>query len=396
MSASGTPRLYHQDPLLLEFDATVVAHGRFGDRPSVVLDRSAFYPEAGGQLGDHGSLGDVAVVDVQVDDEGVVHHLIEGAPPAVGAAVRGSIDRARRRLHMALHTGQHMLSRALLDEAGAETVSSRLGSTACTIDVNLASLDEAAVARAEELVQRVIEDDLPVRAYFPTPEELARLPLRRAPKVTENVRVVDVGGFDVSPCGGTHCTSTAQVGLATITNLERYKGKMRVTFLAGRVARREVTARSRSLAELARGFSCGPLDVRAGVERLRADLQGAQASLGDARARWAELYGQRLVAEAAARGEARVACVLEGEPVETLRALGSQVTAAPGVVAMLASRSGEGMQVLVARGEGSAFDCGAWLKRAAAEHGGRGGGRADRAEGRLPATVDWLALTREG
>ncbi len=391
MSARATTRLHYEDPTLLEFDAEVVALSRFGDRPSVILDRSAFYPESGGQLGDVGSLGDVAVIDVQVDDAGVVHHLIDRASIAVGATVRGRVDRARRRLHMALHTGQHMLSRALLDEAGAETVSSRLGSTACTIDVHLASLDEGAVARAEDLVNRVIEDDVAVRQYFPTPEELAKLPLRRAPKVTENVRVVDVGGFDVSPCGGTHCTRSAQVGVVTITGVERYKGKGRVTFLAGRVAQRELSARSKSLAELARSFSCGPLETRAGVERLRGDLQRARESLGLAREQWAALYGQRLVAEAAARGEPRVVCLLEGDTIETLRALASAVSAVPGTVAMLASSTAEGLLITLARGEGSAFDCGAWLKRVAAAHGGRGGGRPDRAEGRLPSSVDWRA-----
>ncbi len=234
-SASATTRLHYDDPMLLEFEAEVTAHGRFGERHSVILDRTAFYPESGGQLGDVGTLGARAVLDVQVDDAGVVHHIVEGEAPAVGSTVEGVVERSRRRLHMALHTGQHMLSRALLDEAGAETVSSRLGSTSCTIDVHLASLDEAAVARAEDLVNRVIEDDLAVRQFFPSPEELARLPLRRAPKVSENIRVVDAGGFDVSPCGGTHCTRTSQVGVVTVTGVERYKGKGRVTFLAGRV-----------------------------------------------------------------------------------------------------------------------------------------------------------------
>ena len=396
MSASATTRLHYDDPMRLEFEAEVTAHGRFGARPSVILDRTAFYPESGGQLGDVGTLGALAVLDVQVDDAGVVHHLVEGDAPAVGTRVKGAVERSRRRLHMALHTGQHMLSRALLDEAGAETVSSRLGSTSCTIDVHLASLDEAAVARAEDLVNRVIEDDLAVRQFFPSPEELARLPLRRAPKVSENIRVVDAGGFDVSPCGGTHCTRTSQVGTVTVTGVERYKGKGRVTFLAGRVAQRELAARSKALADLARSFSCGPLDVRAGVERLRGDLQGARESLGLAREQWATLYAQGLVADALAQGERRVACVLDGDAIETLRALASRITATPEMVALLASRTSEGLLVALARGEGSAFDCGAWLKRVAAAHGGRGGGRADRAEGRLPASVDWLTLAATG
>ena len=389
-----TRRLDHGDPLLLEFEARVLDAGLHDGRPAVVLDASAFYPESGGQLADLGSLGDAIVTDVQVDNGGVVrHYLAEGAAlPAPGASLAGRVDRPRRRLHMALHTGQHMLSRALLDEAGGETVSSRLGSSSCTIDLHLAAVVEAAVARAEALVNAVIDDDRAVRVFFPAPDELAALPLRRAPKVTENIRVVDVGGFDLSPCGGTHCARTSLVGALHITGVERFRGKTRVTFLAGRAALDELRARSASLAELGRLFTCGPHDARAAIERLRAELQSTRDALGDVRARWAEGVAERLLREAAGAGSSRVVLALDGESVETLRALGQRIAARPGAVAFLASRVDDGLLVLVARGEASSFDCGAWLKRAAAAQQGRGGGRPERAEGRLPGGVDWSAL----
>jgi alanyl-tRNA synthetase len=147
---NGTPRLYFDDPLLVRFSSRVVAHGRFGERPSVILERTAFYPEAGGQMADRGTLGGHAVDDVQIDEAGVVHHLVAGgALPEVGAEVAGEIDRDRRRAHMALHTGQHMLSRALVETAAAGTISSRLGDSACTIDVDAAKLEESDLALAE-------------------------------------------------------------------------------------------------------------------------------------------------------------------------------------------------------------------------------------------------------
>ena len=394
----ATPRLYFDDAARLDFDAVVTAHAPFGGRPAVVLDRSAFYPESGGQLGDTGRLGDAVVEDTQCDDSGVVFHVLAAGSeaPAVGQTVRGAIDRARRRLHMALHTGQHMLSRAMVDEARAETVSSRLGATVCTLDLDAPSLDEATLLRAERLVASVIEDDLPVRQWFPDADELAALPLRRRPKVSENVRVVDVGGFDVSPCGGTHCARTSQVGTMHILGVERYKGKVRVSFLVGRSALDELRARSGSLVELGRMFTCGPHDVRPAVERLRADLKTAQESLGDVRARWAERVADDLVRRAADEGSSRVVLLLDGEGIDTLRALGGRLSARPGVEVFLASRSDGALQVLVARGPGSTLDCGAWLKAAAAAHGGRGGGRPDRAEGRLPGTVDWSTLVAGG
>ncbi|MEI8258366.1 MAG: alanyl-tRNA editing protein [Deltaproteobacteria bacterium] len=391
----ATPRLYFDDPALVAFDARVIAHGTWQGRPSIVLDRTAFYPEAGGQNADHGVLHGLRLLDVQVDDDGVVHHVADGALPAVGTEVHSDVDVPRRRLHRALHTGQHMLSRALIDEARAETVSSRLGETSCTIDVDRDSLDEAAVARAEDLVNAIIDADVAVRAFFPTADELRALPLRRAPKVTENIRVVDVAGFDVSPCGGTHCTQTSQVGLVKVTGLERYKGKMRVSFAAGKRARVELFTHSESLRALARELTCGVSEVKTGLDRLRRELADAREALGLSRAQLAEHAAASLWLAAQAAGSTRVVATFDEGGTEFLRAVGARVTSHPGAIAMLSARSADGLAVLVARGEGSTFDCGAFLKRAAAASGGRGGGRVDRAEGKVPTGADWAALVAQ-
>ncbi len=388
-----TARLYYNDPLLLDFTATVVAHGAFAGAPSVLLDRSAFYPESGGQMADRGCLGGVAVADVQVDDDGLVHHLLEGAALLdVGASVAGGIDRARRRVHMALHTGQHMLSRALTDIAFAATVSSRLGETTCTIDVDRETLDERLVAQAEALVNAVVDDDAPIRAFFPTPDELAALPLRRAPKVTSNIRVIAIGDLDVSPCGGTHCTRTAQVGLLRITGIERYKGKARVTFSAGPRARRELWDEAAVLRDLGKAFTCGPRDVPTAVEKLRRELGDAREALGHARSRLADAAATDLAAASAADPDHRAVAVLDDTGVEILRRIAGRVAATPAAVAFLAGRTDGGLAVMISRGSASRFDCGAFLKRVAAAAGGRGGGRPEHAEGRLPADADWPAL----
>jgi len=181
--ALDTERLYYDDPLLVEFRARVMERSDLAGQASVLLDRTAFYPESGGQMADRGKLNGLDVLDVQVAADGALHHVLGRDPPEVGAEVVGHVDALRRRVHMALHTGQHILSRALLDIAAAETVSARLGETACTIDVDVANLVERDVARAEDLANAVIDDDVVIRSFFPDPGELARLPLRRAPKV---------------------------------------------------------------------------------------------------------------------------------------------------------------------------------------------------------------------
>ncbi|MCW5808059.1 MAG: alanyl-tRNA editing protein, partial [Deltaproteobacteria bacterium] len=259
-----TKRLYHDDSYLRTFDAEVAAIAAWKDRTAVILDRTAFYPEAGGQLGDRGTLGGVAVVDTQETDAGILH-VLDGAVPAVGARVTGAIDWARRRQHMAQHTAQHLLSGALLDRAQAPTQSARLGETALTIDVARDRIPEADLAAAEDLANDLVDDDLPIRAWFPSPAELAELKLRRDPKVDADIRVVAIGDFDFSPCGGTHCARTSQLGAVRITNHERYKGMTRVTFVAARRGRADLFARDHALRQLATAFSCGPAEVPAAV-----------------------------------------------------------------------------------------------------------------------------------
>ncbi|HEU4533401.1 MAG TPA: alanyl-tRNA editing protein, partial [Polyangiaceae bacterium] len=379
------------------FSAEVSGLGAFGDRPSVLLSRSAFYPESGGQLGDRGTLNGVPVLDVQIDEAGRVHHLVGDASAfAPGAAVEGKVDWPLRRLHRSLHTAQHLLSRALLEVAGAETVSSRLGSSA-TIDVGPCGLTEASLADAERLVNDLAADHRPVRVLYPTLEELPSLGLRRPPKVTEGIRVIDIDGFDRTPCGGTHCDSTAEIGLLRVTGLERYKGGFRVTFAAGARSLADYREKDRALAELARQFTCGPGDVGAAVEKLRRELGEARAELGDVRTRWARSVGAGMLAAArpGAAGERRVVAVFDDLPVELVRALATAFGASEGALAFLAARGPDGIAASVVRGPGVSFDCGAFLRRACAAAGGRGGGRPDRADGRLPASVDWAALVEK-
>jgi alanyl-tRNA synthetase len=385
----STERLYHADSFLRDFTARVVAHGAHRGRASVILDRTAFYPEAGGQMADRGTLAGAAIADVQADDDGTIHHvLVEGAAlPAVDSEAGGAIDWARRRQHMAQHTGQHMLSAALVTAAQAPTASARLGDTACTIDVERDKLPDAELAKAEELANAIVDDDLAIRAWFPDPAELASLPLRREPKVDARVRVIAIGDFDLSPCGGTHCAHTAQVGTLRVLGTERYKGMTRITFAAGAKARAELAARDAALRSLAAGFTCAPAEVAAAVDKLRRDLAGARDALKDGRERLAELTANALVV-----GEGPVVACVPGD-AELLRAIAARVTGA-GRDALLAAASPDGVAVLFARAAGSALDCGKLLGALAKQTGGRGGGRPERAEGRFPAEIatQWPAL----
>lgn len=383
-----TRRLYHDDATSRWFDAEVAAITTWKGQPAVVLDRTAFYPEAGGQLGDRGTLGGATVIDTQETDDGTIVHLITGDAPAVGAPVTGELDWARRRQHMAQHTAQHLLSGALLDRAAAPTASARLGETSLTIDVTRDRIPEAEIAAAEDLANDLIDDDLAIRAWFPTAHELAALKLRRDPKVDVDIRVIAIGDFDFSPCGGTHCSRTSQLGAIRITGAERYKGMTRVTFTAGRRARTELFARDAALRVLATRFSCGPTEVPAAIDKLTRDAEAVGAELTVLRNRLATSIA------AAFPGTGAVVAAIPAEP-ELLRSVAAKLVAA-GRDAILCAPEDAGATVVLFRGAGSTLDCGAMWKTLAARVGGRGGGRADRAEGRLTSAIaDWPALIAE-
>jgi alanyl-tRNA synthetase len=387
-----TVRLYHDDAYLRRFEATVVSVTTHRDRPAIILDRTAFYPEAGGQLGDRGTLAGAPIDDTQELDDGTIVHLLSASdtssPPAIGATITGELDWTRRRQHMAQHTAQHLLSGALLDRAAAPTASARLGETALTIDVTRDRIPEAELAAAEHLANDLVDDDLPIRAWFPTAEELPTIKLRRDPKVTESIRVVAIGDFDFSPCGGTHCARTSQIGALRILGAERYKGMTRVTFAAARRARAELFARDHALRALATQFSCAPDGVGAAIDKLKRDAEAADATATALRGRLANQVA------ASFPGGGRVIADVPGD-AELLRGVASRLATA-GRDALLATSDDTGTTVVLMRAAGSTLDCGALWKQLAARSGGRGGGRADRAEGRLAqATADWPALISE-
>jgi alanyl-tRNA synthetase len=395
-----TRRLYHEDAYLRRFEGEVIAITQLEGRPAVILDRTAFYPEAGGQLGDRGTLAGIAVLDTQQIDDGAIAHVLGGDPPAIGTIAAGEIDWARRRQHMAQHTAQHLLSGALLDRAAAPTASARLGESALTIDAARDRIPDAELAAAEALANDLIDDDLPIRAWFPSPEELAQLSLRRDPKVDTEIRVVAIGEFDYSPCGGTHCARTSQLGAIRITSAERYKGMTRVTFTAARRGRAELFSRDQVLRGLAAQFSCGPAEVPQAIDKLRRDADTAGAELTALRGRLAGMLARELLAGggaspgAAGPGAGPIVASLPGD-AELLRGVGAKLVAA-GRDAVLCAPDAEGSTVVLFRAAGSTLDCGALWKRLAAEVGGRGGGRADRAEGRLARPVeDWSALVEK-
>lgn len=367
-------RLYYADSYLRHFRARVIESLESGGRPAVVLDQTAFYPTAGGQPHDLGRLGIAQVLDVAIreDDQAIVHVLDARLEPG---PVEGAIDWTRRFDHMQQHTGQHILSQAFIRVAGAETIGFHLGAESVSIDLAAPSLPDRPIAEAESLANEVVTGNLSVRAWFPDATELAALALRKRPEAAGPVRIVAIGDFDHSACGGTHVARTGEIGLIAVLRAEHLKRGTRIEFRCGHRARSDYGAKRAIVRELAAALTCAPEELPASITRMRNALQESRRQLAAYRERELDAEAATLLAGAATRTGWRVRSAgWTDRPVEEIRGLALRVTESPGAV-VLFGIAGERGQLVFARAENVALDLAPWFRRALdALGGGRGGG----------------------
>ncbi|HVO09920.1 MAG TPA: alanyl-tRNA editing protein [Vicinamibacteria bacterium] len=377
-----TERLFLDRADLLEFDAAVLARREHDGRPAVVLDRTAFYAESGGQPWDTGTLGEARVVAV-LESAGEILHVLDR--PLAGDRVHGRVDAGRRRDHLQQHHGQHLLSRAFVEVARAQTVAFHLGSEVTTIDLDRPVTEEQARA-AGRLANEVVWQARPVQLSV-IPPEAARAEGLEVPEGAEGgVRVVDVSGFDRQPCGGTHPRTTAEVGVVLITGLERYKVGMRVSFVCGHRALLAFDRRRQVLEALVSTLSAPVEDLVAVARKVREDLAESERRSRGLVERAIEGDARRLL-EAARAGAptpdspALVMTALEGWAPGDLRTLASRIVALAPAVALLGSRAEAKAHLVFAQSEGLRHDVPALLKASLEVLGGRGGGRGNLAQG---------------
>ena len=374
-----TERLYYDDAYLWQFDATVTSV-RNGKRPGeweVTLDRSAFYPTSGGQPFDTGilSFGKVKakVTDVEADADGEVIHTVDKEIPA-GTAVHGEIDSARRTDHMEQHGGEHMLAGTIWEKLGGTTIGLHLGQTDSSIDVSMPDerthLTEEEILMLENTVNARIRMDAPIRCWFPDEEELKRLPLRKAPTVTEHVRIVAMGDFEMVACGGTHPASTGRIGLLKIISTIPAKGKIRISFVCG--------GRAVSLFQTYMRYADkAGAALSSPVEKLSAAAAELKYRLSEAEKRANRLETREILAKMEENGEdlkGITLCVLTMPETDgrAVTAAVSDYIGTKGRAALLCA----GERLTFARSADVKIDMNELIKRVA-----RGGGRPDMASG---------------
>ena len=348
----------------------------------VVLDQSLFYPTSGGQPHDTGTLGKEHVVNVVKKAE-EVRHLVEGGHFEVGQDVYGKIDWVRRYRHMQRHTGQHLLSQAFVRVKPAfETKSVSLTSSVCTVDL-AGETEEGAQVEAEKLVNEVVYEGLEIHAFEVTEQEVKRYSLRRPPKVSGTIRLVKMGDWEVSACGGTHLRSTAEAGPIKLLKSERIKsGLTRVYFVCGLEALEDYSLKHTVSRDLALAFSTQVEEVPERVAALQNDLTAAKREVSDLQAKFARLLSERLLADATRGQYGRVIRYqLAADEVALLKPLAALLTKQKDVVALLGTVQNGRAQLLFARGDAATLSMADLIREVLPLIKGRGGGKSELAQG---------------
>jgi len=373
-----TERLYYTDCYLKEFSARVIRTSPDPHGTRVYLDRTAFYPESGGQPSDRGTLGGVRVLDV-IDEGDEVAHILPNALPE--ESVEGRIDWDRRFDHMQQHTGQHILSAAFERTGGYKTVSFHLGTESATIDLDSDRVGAKQIEEAENLANGVVFENRAVQISFRTAAEVQQLDLRKPTFREGDVRLVEVTGFDLSACGGTHVNGAGSVGIICVRKVERAKGLTRVEFVCGGRALRRARQDYDILSEAGRLLSSGFESVPELIAKQALDLREAGKSVQKLVEELAQWEATQLWQNAPEKSGVRIVrCVFPSTEGKKAKLVAHAVAKQAAAIALIGVK-GMPTKLFFSQSTGGRANLADLMKQTLAKFGGKGGGTRDFGQG---------------
>ena len=268
-----TEKLYDKDSHLKEFEGTVLSCEKSGEKYAVTLNGTAFFPEGGGQRSDRGCIGDAYISDVQIKNGEILHFADK--PLNIGQVYNCKIDFDFRFRNMQNHSGEHIISGIVHKLFGFNNVGFHLGAE-MTVDFD-GELTRRQLDEIEDLANKAVYENLPVKAYYPSDEELKNLDYRSKLDLKENVRIVEIKGVDVCACCAPHVKATGEIGVIKILDFEKYKGGVRLLVKCGRDALCDYREKYESVLEISNLLSAKRFDVSNAVSKLNEQLSAEKA-----------------------------------------------------------------------------------------------------------------------
>lgn len=372
-------KLYLNHSYIKNFKANIIDVKQDGDRILLVLDKTAFYPEGGGQPSDTGLIGDCHISHV-FEQDGLVYHISDKKPENL-ENVECSIDWERRLDFMQQHCGQHILSASFESILGCKTIGFHLGEKYVTIDIDTESLSHENAKRVEELANDIVFRNLPVMYHYPSKEELSKYNLRKQPTVEDNIRIVEIEGFDFSPCGGTHPSRTGDVGLIKIRKWEKYKSSVRVEFVCGKRALKDYSWKNDYINEASNLLSSKDEDVMENIRKMSAELYAANKEIKTLKDEVLSYEASQLYNEAEnIKGVRVVKRLFENMDFKDIVSLSGKISKHNKAVALLGLKA-EIARMVFSRSDDMDINIGQLFKEVLPLIGGKGGGNPRSAQG---------------
>ncbi|WP_068503087.1 alanyl-tRNA editing protein [Paenibacillus kribbensis] len=379
-----TTKLYYTAPNLTEWDTYITQSMERDGTFFVMLEETAFYPNGGGQPCDTGTIQGIRVLDVVLED-GDIWHQVERLPEDVKVACR--LDWERRFDHMQQHSGQHLLSAVCLELLGARTESFHLGQEYATIDVNCSDITPAQLSAIEQEVNHQIYSNRSIKSYFVTHEQLKDIPLVKTPKVTENIRIVEIEGIEYNACGGTHVAQTGEIGIIKCLKWEKQKGMARIHFKCGARALQDFNEGVRILDVLSAKFNTGRKDILTRFEKWEQEHKQLKAQMELLQEENASYQTKELLS--AVQGHV-LAHMFEQKLFQEVQQMAVKLTAEHDLLVLLATTADN--KIILAHNGTQAVACGAFFKENLGAFQGKGGGSNQSAQAAFPSREDLLSF----
>ena len=365
-----TEKLFYQDSHRSTFTAIVQEVRPSGNGYEIILDRTAFFPEGGGQSSDTGSLGGVSVSDVQEIDGKIIHYT--DGPLVEGTEVEGCIDWTERFSKMQQHTGEHIVSGLIHKIYGYHNVGFHLGTDSVTLDFN-GVVPKEKLHEIEQLANEAVSKNLPVQVLYPMDEELSKISYRSKIEIEGQVRIVVIDGYDVCACCAPHVKQTGEIGLIKLVGMQNYKGGVRISMLCGFRALEDYYQKEKNNREIAVMLSAKEYETAVEVERLQEELAMKKAKIAELERKFLEQKVETLDIS----GE--IVCLFEEtDPVMTRELVNLLLKKGAKMAAVFSGNEREGYRYVLGSRSLDVRENGKLLNEA---FHGRGGGKPEMVQG---------------
>ncbi|MFE1244248.1 DHHA1 domain-containing protein [Fictibacillus sp. NPDC058756] len=374
-------KIYYSSSYTTEWETIIKKSFTKEDQCFVVLEETAFYPTSGGQPHDTGTINGVEVLDVFTNETGEVVHMTEKLPEITQAFC--TLNWRRRFEHMQHHSGQHLLSAVCYTLYNARTVSFHLGQDYVTIDLDISELNQSQMEKIEQTANEEIYRNRSIHTYYVTSEELAELPLLKMPKVTENIRIVEIEGIEYNACGGTHVLSTGEIGIIKLFKAEKQKGIIRLSFKCGLRALQDLNEGQQILGKIAAKFNTGRNEVISRIEKWEEERKRLESELSKVKEENNAYVAKELLLK---KEEDFLFHVFDNKSFNEIKELAIKIAHEHNLFILFAATE-ENKVILVHNGTKN-LSCGKFLKEHLGSFNGKGGGNDKTAQAGFQSKED--------